>query len=41
MGKLCFLNYELKTAKSLHEKSMKGTVEKEKSAMKMVSSKGM
>ncbi|CAD8121605.1 unnamed protein product [Paramecium sonneborni] len=41
LGKLCFLNYELKTAKSLHEKSMKGTVEKDKSAMKMVSSKGM
>ncbi|CAK63915.1 unnamed protein product (macronuclear) [Paramecium tetraurelia] len=41
LGKLCFLNYELKIAKSLHEKSMKGTVEKEKSPMKMVSSKGM
>ncbi|CAD8196014.1 unnamed protein product [Paramecium pentaurelia] len=41
LGKLCFLNYELKTAKSLHEKSMKGTIEKEKSPMKMVSSKGM
>ncbi|CAD8200666.1 unnamed protein product [Paramecium pentaurelia] len=41
LGKLCFLNYELKIAKSLHDKSMKGTVEKDKSAMKMVSQKGM
>lgn len=38
---MCFLNYELKIAKSLHTKSMKGVIEKDKSAMKSVSLKAM
>ncbi|CAK62787.1 unnamed protein product (macronuclear) [Paramecium tetraurelia] len=41
LGKLCFLNYELQTAKSLHEKSMKGNYEKEQSSLRQVSKKGM